>query len=83
MIAEKNGEAISNWLKSIEDELYLFSMIPAVRNLELDEARALMGDLIKEGPNTAGFCWQIHQGLQPLWKDYLLILLQGITSRKP
>lgn len=54
MIAEKNGEAISNWLKSIEDELYLFSMIPAVRNLELDEARALMGDLIKERPEYGG-----------------------------
>ena len=30
-VTEKNAEVMSQWFKSIEDELYLFSSVPAVR----------------------------------------------------
>ena len=54
MIATQNAEAISQWFKAIEDDMYLFSIIPAVRNLELAEAREIMGALIKERPGYGG-----------------------------
>ena len=36
LIAESNAQSISTWFKSIEDELYLFTQFPAVKNLEWD-----------------------------------------------
>ena len=37
---------MSQWFKSIGDELYLFSSVPAVWGFDLDEARALMAALM-------------------------------------
>ena len=54
LIAGNNAESISSWFKSIEDEMYLFSIVPVVRNFELEEARALMGSLIAERPEYGG-----------------------------
>lgn len=54
LIAENNARAISEWFKGIEDEMYFFSIIPTVRNLELDEARSIMNSLIKERPEYGG-----------------------------
>jgi methyl-accepting chemotaxis protein len=53
-IAEKNAQIISVWFQAIEDEMELFTLIPAVRNLELEEARAIMDELIKERPEYGG-----------------------------
>lgn len=33
LVAEKNAEAISEWFRFIEEDMYLFSLVPAVRNL--------------------------------------------------
>lgn len=52
--AANYAEAISNWFKSIEDEMYLFSIIPEVRNFELDEARTIMANLVAERPAYGG-----------------------------
>lgn len=48
IIAESNAQAMSHWFKAIENEMYLLSITPAVRNFELDEARALMEELMAE-----------------------------------
>ena len=56
MIAEDNAQAISQWFKSIEDEMYLFSIIPEVRSLNREEARKLMEAFLEAGQNMAGFC---------------------------
>lgn len=52
LVAEKNAEAISEWFRFIEEDMYLFSLVPAVRNL--DEARAVMAELIKQRPGYGG-----------------------------
>lgn len=54
LIAESNAQSISTWFKSIEDELYLFTQFPAVKNLEWDQARALMADLLERRPEYGG-----------------------------
>ena len=54
LIAESNAQFISTWFKSIEDELYLFTQFPAVKNLEWDQARALMADLLERRPEYGG-----------------------------
>lgn len=54
LIAESNAQYISTWFKSIEDELYLFTQFPAVKNLEWDQARALMADLLERRPEYGG-----------------------------
>ena len=54
LIAETNAQAVSQWFKAIEAEMYLFSIIPEVRNFELDKARVIMNDLIKERPQYGG-----------------------------
>ena len=53
-VTEKNAEVMSQWFKSIEDELYLFSSVPAVRGFDLDEARALMAALMANRPEYGG-----------------------------
>lgn len=55
MVAEKNAELISQWFKSIEDEMYLFSIIPEVRSFNLEEARTLMAALMEKRPEYGGF----------------------------
>lgn len=54
MVAEKNAELISQWFKSIEDEMYLFSIIPEVRSFNLEEARTLMAALMEKRPEYGG-----------------------------
>src|SRR5690554_1950263 len=43
--------------------MYLFSIIPAVRNLELDEARAVMNELIKQRPEYGGILLADRSGV--------------------
>lgn len=54
MIAEDNAQAISQWFKSIEDEMYLFSIIPEVRSLNREEARKLMEAFLEGRPEYGG-----------------------------
>mgnify|MGYP001053944959 CR=1 FL=1 len=54
IVAEQNGEAISQWLSSIEDEMFLFSQIPEIRGLNLERAQVLMETLINERPYYGG-----------------------------
>ena len=54
LTAETNAQAVSQWFKAIEDEMYLFSIIPEVRSFELDKARAIMNELIQERPEYGG-----------------------------
>lgn len=54
LVAEQNGEAISQWFKSIEDDMFLFAQIPAVRGLEMEQAQVLMNALISERPHYGG-----------------------------
>ena len=54
LVAEKNAEIISNWFKAVEDDMYLFSLIPAVRKFELDDARVIMNALLQERPAYGG-----------------------------
>ena len=54
MIAEDNAQSISQWFKSIEDEMYLFSIIPEVRSLNREEARKLMEAFLEGRPEYGG-----------------------------
>ena len=54
VVVEKNAEGISDWFKFIEEDMYLFTVIPAVKNLELEEAREIMEDLIAQRPEYGG-----------------------------
>lgn len=80
LTAETNAQAVSQWFKAIEDEMYLFSIIPEVRSFELDKARAIMNELIQERPEYGGILLADTTGTATTVEGLTINIALGIIS---
>ena len=54
LVAEYNADTISEWFRSIENEMFLLSEVPAVKAFEMDKVKVLMNTLISKRPDYGG-----------------------------